>query len=153
LNNFCKVNEPTVALWGNVMRAVEDSRLILLAPEGSPRQRILDQMRQHGIAGERIEFVGRIPRPDYLRLHHRIDIALDTLPYNGITTTCDALWMGVPLVSLAGHTAAGRAGLGVLSTVNLPELAARSPEEFVRAAENLAGDLPRLAKLRAELRQ
>ena len=152
LNNFCKVNDATLVLWAGVLRAVEGSRLILLAPEGSPRQRVLEQFRQHGVGSDRLEFTGMVPRPDYLKLYHRIDLALDTLPYNGITTTCDALWMGVPVVSLAGKTAAGRVGLGILSTVGLPELATRSPEEFVRAATQLAGDLPRLSEMRVGLR-
>jgi predicted O-linked N-acetylglucosamine transferase (SPINDLY family) len=143
LNNFCKLNDEMVVIFGKVLRAVEGSRLILLAPDG---------LSQNGVPLDRLEFVGRMSRPDYLKLHHRIDIALDVLPYNGITTTCDALWMGVPLVSLVGKTAAGRAGLGILSMVNLPELAATSSEEFVRTSANLAHDLPRLTALRANLR-
>ena len=87
-----------------------------------------------------------------MKLYHRIDIGLDPLPYNGITTTCDALWMGVPVVSLAGKTAAGRAGLSLLSTAGLSELAARTPEEFVRVLERLASDRTALAKMREELR-
>ena len=152
LNNFCKVNDPMLELWAGVLRTVEGSRLLLLVPEGSLRQRILDKLSRHGIHIWRIEFTGRLPRNDYLKLHHRIDIALDTLPYNGITTSCDAFWMGVPVVSLVGNTAAGRVGLGILSLLDLPELAARTADEFVRAAERLAGNLPRLAELREGLR-
>jgi len=152
LNNFCKLNDEMLGLFGSALRAMEGSRLILLAPEGRPRERVIDRVCHQGVPRDRIEFVGRMSRPDYLKTYHRIDIALDTRPYNGITTTCDALWMGVPVVSLEGQTAAGRAGLGILSTVKLPELAVRSPEEFVRAAENLGSDLPRLTELREELR-
>ena len=92
------------------------------------------------------------PLAEYFRLYDRIDIGLDPFPYAGGTTTCDALWMGVPVVSLAGQTAVGRAGLSILSNVGLPELVARTPEEYVRIAAGLAGDLPRLADLRAGLR-
>ena len=153
LNNFCKVNDPVLELWADVLREVEGSRLLLLAPAGSSRQRIFDKLSQLGISNGRVEFAGRLPRSDYLKLHHRIDIALDTLPYNGSTTSCDAFWMGVPVVSLLGNTAAGRVGLGILSLLNLPELAARTADEFVRAAERLARNLTRLAELRESLRQ
>ena len=152
LNNFCKVNEAVLALWGGVLGAVAGSRLILLAPAGSPRQRILNHLSRHGVEAGRIEFVGQMSRHDYLSLYHRIDIALDTLPYNGITTTCDALWMGVPVVSLAGRSATGRVGRGLLATVGLPELATDRPEDFIAAARDLSSDLPRLADLRAALR-
>jgi len=90
---------------------------------------------------------------DYFTLYRRIDVALDTFPYGGGTTTCDALWMGVPVVTLVGQTAVGRGGLSILSNVGVPELAARSQDEYVRIATELAGDLPRLAHLRATLRQ
>ena len=152
LNHFCKINSQTVELYGDVLRAVDGSRLLLLAPEGSARRRILDQWRQQGIPRERIEFVGKTSRPEYLKLYQRMDIALDTLPYNGITTTCDALWMGVPVVSLAGKTAAGRAGLGLLAAVELSELATKSPDDFLQTAKELASNLPRLTELRQTLR-
>ena len=103
--------------------------------------------------GSRIEFAESCPREEYLRLYDQIDIALDPLPYNGITTTCDALWMGVPVVSLAGNTAAGRAGLGLLSTAGLPELATGSEEEFTGICSSLAHDLPRLGVLRSTIRR
>jgi protein O-GlcNAc transferase len=91
--------------------------------------------------------------PAYFEMYHSIDIALDTHPYGGGTTTCDALWMGVPVMSLVGKTAVGRAGLSILSNVGLPEQVARSDEEYVRIAAALATDLPRLAHLRSTLRQ
>jgi predicted O-linked N-acetylglucosamine transferase (SPINDLY family) len=100
-----------------------------------------------------VRFAGRAPAEEYFALYRQIDIALDTFPYGGGTTTCDALWMGVPVVSLVGRTAVGRGGLSILSNVGLPELAARSEEEYVRIAGELAGDLPRLGNLRANLRQ
>ena len=89
----------------------------------------------------------------YIQSYQRIDIALDPFPHGGGTTTCDALWMGVPVISLAGQTAVSRAGLTILTNVGLTELVAGSLEEYVKIAADLAGDLPRLAALRAELRQ
>ncbi len=153
LNNFCKINEPTVARFAQVLRAVPDSRLVLLAPVGSSRERFLDQFRRFGIEAERIVCIARVERKEYFKLHHQIDIALDPLPYNGITTTCDALWMGVPVMSIVGRTAAGRAGLSQLSTLGLPELVAFSDEDFVTIAAQLAADLPRLGELRRTLRE
>jgi len=152
LNNPCKINPPLLALWAAVLRAVPQSRLLVLAYSSAQRQEIGTTLGQAGVAAERLEFAGQQSRAAYLRLYERIDIALDTLPYNGITTTCDALWMGVPVLSLSGPTAAGRAGHSILATLGLPELAAGTPEQFVRLAAALAGDGPRLADLRATLR-
>ena len=93
-------------------------------------------------------FVPHRPRRQYLELYHGIDLMLDTLPYNGHTTSLDALWMGVPVVTTVGRTAVGRAGVSQLTNLGLPELIAETPEEFVRIAVELAGDLPRLGCLR-----
>jgi predicted O-linked N-acetylglucosamine transferase (SPINDLY family) len=153
LNNFCKLNGPVLRLWAAVLAAVPYSRLLLLAPEGGHREKLRATMETMGIAGQRLEFCDTCPRDEYLRLYDRIDIALDPLPYNGITTTLDALWMGVPVVSLAGETAAGRAGLSLLSTVGLPELATHDTEQFTQVATSLAQDRARLAAMRAALRE
>jgi predicted O-linked N-acetylglucosamine transferase (SPINDLY family) len=110
-------------------------------------------MQDHCIAPERVAFVGRVALSKYFRTYNHVDIALDTFPYAGGTTTCDALWMGVPVVTLAGRTAIGRAGVSILSNAGLPELIAQSPEEYIRIATDLASDLPRLAALRSTLRQ
>jgi predicted O-linked N-acetylglucosamine transferase (SPINDLY family) len=100
-----------------------------------------------------VRFIDRVPFSEYLALFGTIDIALDTLPYAGGTTSCDALWMGVPVVSRAGKMAVGRGGLSILSNLGLPELVADSEEMYVRLAIELAQDLPRLSKLRSTLRQ
>src|SRR5271170_2447549 len=152
LNNFAKVNARVPELWGKVMAACADSRLILLAPTGSARQRFLDQLKKHGIDPARVEFVDRMSRTDYLKLHQRIDIALDPFPCNGHTTSMDAIWMGVPVVTLTGNTAISRGGRSILSNIGVPELIAETPEEYVNIATKLAGDLPRLAELRRTLR-
>jgi predicted O-linked N-acetylglucosamine transferase (SPINDLY family) len=99
-----------------------------------------------------VEFAESRPRAAYLELYHRLDIALDPFPYNGHTTSLDALWMGVPVVSLAGATRVSRGGLSILHNAGLPELAAASADEYLRTATNLAGDWPRLAELRSSLR-
>jgi protein O-GlcNAc transferase len=99
LNNFAKAHEGVLALWARVLDAVERSRLVMLCPEGSARE----FFGARGIAAECIEWVGALPRWEYLRLYQRIDIGLDPFPYNGMTTTCDALWMGVPVLTLPGE--------------------------------------------------
>ena len=104
LNNFSKVNEGLIALWSGVLHAASDSRLLILAPEGSARARVLDQFHRAGIDSARIEFTGKQSRPNFLRLYHRIDIALDAFPCNGHTTSLDSFWMGVPVITLLGPT-------------------------------------------------
>jgi predicted O-linked N-acetylglucosamine transferase (SPINDLY family) len=91
-------------------------------------------------------------RPDHLAAYRRVDIALDTHPYNGTTTTCEALYMGVPVVTLAGRHHASRVGASLLHAVGLPGLVADSPDEYVRIAAGLAADAARRAELRASLR-
>ena len=152
MNNFAKVNEGPLALWVRVLEAVQGSRLLMLCPEGRTRERVQGFFGARGIAAERLELVGHLSRRDYLRRYQRIDIGLDPFPCNGMTTTCDALWMGVPVVTLPGETPNSRAGLSLLSTVGHRELAASSEEDYVRIAVELAGDLQRLADLRATLR-
>jgi protein O-GlcNAc transferase len=153
LNNPCKLNEPILRLWGQVLQSTPGSQIMILSPSMDQRNRISLLYEQMNIDATRLIFVGRTARAGYLQYYDRIDIGLDPLPYNGITTTLDALWMGVPVISLAGSTAAGRAGLGILSTLGMPELAAHSPEQLVQIASALAGDLPRLAELSKNLRQ
>jgi predicted O-linked N-acetylglucosamine transferase (SPINDLY family) len=153
LNNFCKVNEPVLALWARVLGAVPDSRLLLLTDPGRHRQMTLDTLAAMGVDPARVEFFSRRPRRQYLELYHRIDITLDTLPYNGHTTTMDSLWMGVPVVSRLGATPVGRAGLSILANLGLAEqLLARTDDDFVRIATDLARDVDRLVQFRSTLR-
>jgi predicted O-linked N-acetylglucosamine transferase (SPINDLY family) len=153
LNNFTKVNEQVLALWASVLSRVKDSRMMILCAAGAHQQRTLEYLRRLGIAAERIRFVPNRPRAEYLLYYHEIDIGLDTLPYNGHSTSLDSYWMGVPVVTLVGQTVAGRAGLSQLTNLGLGELIARTPEEYVEIASGLADDLPQLSALRATLRQ
>jgi len=152
LNNFCKVSDQTLGRWGRVMAALPTSRLILLAAAGRHRQRVFDQLGLYGIAAQRIEFVSFRPRLEYLQTYQRIDLCLDTLPYNGHTTSLDAYWMGVPVITQVGATVVGRAGWSQLNNLGLPELAAFDDQTFVDIAVGLAKDLPRLNHLRHTLR-
>ena len=153
LNNFSKVNEAVLRLWAKVLRAVPSSRLLLLTPEGAARSQVLKLLERETIDPQRLEFVTIQPRPQYLQSYHRMDLGLDTFPCNGHTTSLDSFWMGVPVVTLVGQTAMGRAGSSILANLGLPELAARSEEAYVGIAGTLAADLPHLGRLRATLRQ
>jgi predicted O-linked N-acetylglucosamine transferase (SPINDLY family) len=152
LNNFCKINDDVLRLWARVLAAVKDSRLLLLSAPGSHRQRTLDFLASHGAEPAQVQFVAPGRRREYLELYHRVDVALDPFPYGGHTTSLDALWMGVPVVSLAGKTSVSRAGLSILNNLGLPELVTFSEEEYVRIARELAADFPRMAELREILR-
>jgi predicted O-linked N-acetylglucosamine transferase (SPINDLY family) len=152
LNHGSKVNSRVLTVWARVLRAVPRSRLLLLAPEGPVRRHRLERLAGAGVAPERVAFATHQPRAQYLAAYHQIDLVLDTFPYNGHTTSLDALWMGVPVITSVGRTAVGRAGLSQLANLGLAELAAAGPDEVVALAAGLAADLPRLAALRATLR-
>lgn len=101
----------------------------------------------------RIDFVGRTPsRNEHLKEYARIDIALDPFPYNGTTTTCEALWMGIPVIALAGRAHVSRVSLSILHNAGLPELVAQAPEEYVQLATALAGEAQRLTEIRSSMR-
>jgi predicted O-linked N-acetylglucosamine transferase (SPINDLY family) len=153
LNNPCKLSDQTLGMWGGVMRAIPKSRLVLLAPLGSHRERLLARLGAQGIAADRVDFVPHRPRDQYLRSYHEIDIGLDTFPYNGHTTSLDSLWMGVPVVTRVGQTCVGRGGLSQLFQLELLELAGENDAAFVDAAAAMVSDLARLATLRQGLRR
>ncbi|HLX02578.1 MAG TPA: hypothetical protein VKS80_10745, partial [Trinickia sp.] len=152
LNNTCKLTDHTLRLWAGVLASVGDARLVLMVAPGRARERLTARLAAHGIAPERVSFFAFRPRAAYLETYHEIDLALDTFPYNGHTTSLDAFWMGVPVVTRVGRTAVGRGGLSQLANLGLTELAAQSDDEYVRIAVQLANDRPRLASLRAGLR-
>jgi protein O-GlcNAc transferase len=152
LNNPCKLTDHTLRLWGGVMRALPDARLLLMAPPGRHRGHLSQRLGAQGIAAERIDFRPFQPRAEYLHSYHDIDLGLDTFPYNGHTTSLDSLWMGVPVVTRVGRTSVGRGGLSQLFQMDLLELAAESDQAFVGIAAALGADLIRLAALRRQLR-
>jgi predicted O-linked N-acetylglucosamine transferase (SPINDLY family) len=153
LNNFCKVNEAVVQTWARVLLAVPNSRMIILCGEGNPRRWVAEIFERGGVSADRIEFIAPLSSPEYFRLYHRIDLALDTFPYNGHTTTLDGCWMGVPVVTRVGETAVGRGGLSMLFNLGLQELIAASDDHFVTVATEMALDGGRLAELRRTLRE
>ena len=152
LNHFSKMNQELFSIWAQLLKRVEGSRLLLLAAEGSHRDQAAKAFEQLGVQPQRIVFVGPRPREDYLRLYQGIDIALDSWAVNGHTTTFDALWMGVPVVTMAGPTALGRAGISQLMNLGMKEMIAASAQEYIDIAATLAGDLGRVSEIRAGLR-
>jgi predicted O-linked N-acetylglucosamine transferase (SPINDLY family) len=152
LNNFAKINTPVMAAWARILKAVEGSRLLVLTPEGNARQRFTEGMAGLGIDLQRLTFASKCPRAAYLESYHQVDISLDPFPYNGHTTSLDSLWMGVPVVTLAGWNAAGRIGLSHAANLQMNELVAAGVDEYVRIAAALAGDQARVAAMRRNLR-
>jgi predicted O-linked N-acetylglucosamine transferase (SPINDLY family) len=155
-NAFAKINPPLLRIWAHILNRVPDSRLLLKsagAGEASSRGQLTAEFARHGVAADRIEMLGKIADPRrHLELYHRVDIGLDTFPYHGTTTTCEAFWMGIPVVSLAGQTHLSRVGISLLTNLGLPELLAQSAEEYVSIAADLAANPSRLRNLRANLR-
>ena len=143
LNNLAKVSDEALAVWSRVLASVPNSRLLLRGGVGRGAEvRIRDFFDRHAIAAHRVHHAGpTATRFDYLELYLTVDIALDPFPYNGVTTTADALWMGVPVISLAGPVSASRQGVRFLRNAGMDELLAETPEQYVRIASDLAGDL------------
>jgi predicted O-linked N-acetylglucosamine transferase (SPINDLY family) len=152
LNTFQKISSSALDVWRELMKEVPRSRLLLHAPVGRHRQQLIERFETSGIAADRIEFVERLPWHEYIQTYQRIDIALDPFPYGGGITTCDALWMGVPTITLRGKTSVGRGATSILQNLNLPQYIAQTPAQYISEAATLASDLPRLADLRLSLR-
>ncbi len=154
LNHINKLTDEAFRAWARILKAVPDSRLLVLAYTAGELERHIRQlMAGQGVEAERVEMADKRPRREYLELHHQIDVAIDTFPFNGHTTVCDALWMGVPSVMMEGDRYASRFGGSGLVTLGLQEWIARDADEYVAIAANMAGDLPRLAELRRTLRE
>lgn len=155
-NNLAKISDEIAAIWGELLRELPTARFILKAKGiASERARtdVKEMFRRQGINADRIELLPYIPgQSEHLAVYNKVDIALDTFPYNGTTTTCEALYMGVPVISLAGTAHASRVGASLLSISGLPELVAHDPDEYRRIVVNLAGDPERLSSLRKRLR-
>ena len=152
LNNFCKITPSTRQAWIEILRRTPNARLLIHARYGSHRQQLLDRFAAAGINPDRIEFAGIHSAAEYFQVYRRIDIALDPFPYPGGTTTCDALWMGVPVITLPGRSGISRGGLSILSQLGLTDWAAREVSDYVKIAIELASDLPLLRDHRRTLR-
>lgn len=155
-NNTSKVSAGTFDAWASLLAGLPQARLLLKGKQfgdEATRAALLARLGERGVTAERIELVAWLPDvPAHLALYDRVDIALDPFPYNGTTTTCEALWMGVPVITLRGDRHAGRVGASLLSQVGLTDLIADTVEDYVAIATTLAGDRGRLTELRRGLR-
>jgi predicted O-linked N-acetylglucosamine transferase (SPINDLY family) len=153
-----KVADATLDAWGALLKKVPDSRLLLksrsLVQDSFIAKRIRDEFATRGVEPNRIDLAGWVDSPQgHLDAYRQVDIAVDTFPYNGTTTTCEALWMGVPVIALRGPAHGARVGASLLSAVGLADLVAEDTDGYVAAAVSLAVDKERLVALRAGLRQ
>ncbi len=158
-NNIAKINESVVALWARLLHRVPGSRLLLKYHDvftiSAARSRYVDLFRRHGIEAERLVLVDRPIKPEaqHLAEYAEIDIALDPFPFSGATTTFEALWMGVPVVTLQGDRMVARWTAAMLRKIGLSRLVAGSESGYVDIASGLAADIPGLSRLRAGLRE
>ncbi len=156
-NNLTKVSAELIDTWAQVLHQTPGSRLLIKShqlADAKTREHYLKMFAVTGIETDRLEFAERtVTTREHLDLYSRIDVALDTFPYNGTTTTCEALWMGAPVVTLAGNRHAGRVGASLLTHVGLADLIAESVESYVAKAVALADHPDRMAGLRARMRR
>jgi predicted O-linked N-acetylglucosamine transferase (SPINDLY family) len=154
-NNFAKVTPEVFTLWARVLNEVPESHLILKGSSFSDEttcQYARNMFQERGISAERITLQSWDPSPKHFASYNQVDIGLDTFPFNGATTTCEAMWMGVPVITLEGAAYHSRAGVSILSNVGLPELVAKTEDEYLGIAVNLASDIEKLQLLRESLR-
>lgn len=156
-NTLPKINAATVAAWAAILNGVPGSRLLIKAPslaDAGTRAAYEAMFAGQGVAASRLELVAALKeRSSHLDLYNRVDIGLDCFPYNGTTTTCEAMWMGVPVVTFRGDRHAGRVGASLLQAVGLEDLVASSRDDFIARACALAGEPARVATLNRTLRE
>lgn len=152
-NRISKIGRPVVAAWGRLMRALPDSKLLIAGvPGNGGADQLLGWLAEEGIAAARVDLKKRCGLHDYLALHNQVDVALDTFPYSGGTTTLHALWMGVPTLTMAGDTAAGRQTACILEHMQLPQFIAHDLDDFERKGLAACANLEALATRRAVMR-
>jgi len=154
MTGAAKLTPAWIALWASLLADVPQSRLVLASiPAGATRDRLRSIFSRHGVDPARIAIHDRMPYDEFWELHHGIDIALDTYPCNGGTTTCETVSLGVPVVTYAGNRFGGnRLGSSMLASMGLHELVAATQADYLAIARALAADLPRLVALRRDLR-
>jgi len=153
-NHVSKLSPGIRSLWAELLKRVPDSRLVLAGvADGPARDRLIADFQDAGVSAARIATLPYAALHDYLRSIGGVDIALDATPYSGGTTTCDTLWMGVPVVALRGSRSISRSAASILSSVGLTDWIASTPQDYVRRAAEFARDGERLEELRASLRQ
>ena len=153
-NHRIKLSRTVLALWARILQELADSRLLILGvPTGVAQERLVSYFEQQGIAPSRIRLMPPVSMNDYFLMFDEVDLALDATPYSGGTTSCETIWMGVPLVTLCGSRSVSRSAASILTIVGLEGWIAYSEEEYVRLAVKHARDEPLLRSLRASLRE
>ena len=155
-NNLGKITDTALRVWGRILRQMPESRLLLKGrglTDPAVRKRYLARLSAQQVPIERVELIERTETPEgHMALYGRIDVSLDSFPYHGTTTTCEAMWLGLPVVTLLGDRHVSRVSASLVTAVGHPEWVARSEDDYVRIATSLAGDLPRLSEVRQGLR-
>jgi predicted O-linked N-acetylglucosamine transferase (SPINDLY family) len=155
-NNFLKVSVETLSAWAQLLERIPGSRLLIKSPyleDSEVLASVREKLAAAGIATDRVELLGFFASPaEHLAAYSRVDVALDTFPYNGTTTTCEAFWMGVPLVSLIGDGHAARVGLSLLTAIGHADWATENTEAYIEKAVDLAQDRVTRQSLRESLR-
>jgi len=157
-NNPAKLSDACLELWARVMQAVPEARIVFKFHghygSASLRSRVEDALQSRGVAGDRLQFLEADPPGlKHLDIYNLVDLALDSFPFTGSTTTFESLWMGVPVVTLVGDTMVSRWSASILRSIGLPELVAPTAERYIELAAGLVREPARLAALRATLRQ
>jgi predicted O-linked N-acetylglucosamine transferase (SPINDLY family) len=155
-NSLAKVNPEVSRLWQRILDAVPGSRLLIKIQsvvDADTRASCIEGLVAQGIARDRLDCeAGTRTLAEHLATYGKVDIALDPFPYNGTTTTCEALWMGVPVVTLAGDRHSGRVGASLLTRIGMEDMIAHNPDAYLAAAVALARDFARISALRAGMR-
>lgn len=153
-NQISKLSPSARKLWVQILHRLPDARLLIMGLHpGRAREALLQSFERDGVAAERISLVPHLPVADYYGTFGKVDIALDSMPYSGGTTTCDSLWMGVPVITAPGERSASRSAASILTTLGLTDWIAATPQEYVELAVKRASESQRLAVLRSTLRQ
>lgn len=155
-NVLTKITAEILEVWARILLKVPGSRLLIKnrqLTDTALQERLYAQFEQHGVTRERVDMLGRTAKEEHMASYGKVDIALDTFPYNGTTTTCDTLWMGIPVITRAGRSHVSRVGVSLLTRVGISELIANTEEEYIEHAVRLANDLERLSYLRQNLRK
>jgi predicted O-linked N-acetylglucosamine transferase (SPINDLY family) len=154
-NNNCKLNEDLLGLWACLLQKDERLRIYLKFKGGDNsqiRDHYLEQFGRQGVGADRVRIEGWKSGPEHLASYNDVDLALDTCPYNGTTTTCEAIWMGVPTLTLVGHHHASRVGQSLLHRLGLEAFVATSPDEYLNKAVSFSRQMDDLATIRRTLR-
>jgi predicted O-linked N-acetylglucosamine transferase (SPINDLY family) len=154
-NKLAKVSPEVISTWSEILKAVPESRLIMKAFsffDRMTREHTINRFAQNGIGPERIILLSWDPSPKHLQSYNLVDIGLDTFPFNGAATTCEALWMGVPVITIEGAAYHSRAGISLLSNAGLADFIAKTYDEYIQIAVNAANDIKKLQSLRQRLR-